>query len=232
MQAADARTLVTLLHVRDILKQVGRGDAGGERDARRPQPGARVGRRRRRRRGQRRDRQPAGHPALRGPAARAGVQGAARQRGQRDLPAPGRVVRPARRRGQLRHRWSPARPGAARPRSASSRRSLAHDGAHFGVVVNPAKSQHLTISAGDAVVVWPRTAWLVPWRRTPETLSHAAPGARAARRRSPRRAPTAAGRAPSTGRSRRCGGPTRRRTTTSSSTSERRPASRRTCPGR
>ena len=55
-QAADARTLVTLLHVRDILAQARLGDPGGQRDARRPQPGARLGRRRRRHRGQRRDR--------------------------------------------------------------------------------------------------------------------------------------------------------------------------------
>ena len=69
-QAADARTLVTLLHVRDILSARTR-HPGGQRDDRRPQPGARAGRPRRRRRGQRRDRQPPGHPALRGPPARA-----------------------------------------------------------------------------------------------------------------------------------------------------------------
>ncbi len=67
-----------------------------QRDARRPQPGARLGGRRRRRRGQRRDRQPGRHPALRGRPARGGLQGAARRRRQRDLPPARRVVRPAR----------------------------------------------------------------------------------------------------------------------------------------
>ena len=50
------------------------GDPGGQRDDRRPQPGARLGRRRRRHRGQRRDRLAAGHPALRGRPARGGLR--------------------------------------------------------------------------------------------------------------------------------------------------------------
>ena len=84
--------------------QGGLGHAGGQRDDRRPQPGPRLGRGRGRHRGQRRDRQPRGHPALRGRSPRGGVQGAAGLRGQRDLPAAGRVVRPARRGRQLGHR--------------------------------------------------------------------------------------------------------------------------------
>ena len=93
------------------------GDAGGQRDDGRPQPDPRVGRRRRRHRGQRRDRVAPGHPALRGRSARGGLQGAARCRGQRDLPAARRVVRPAGRPTSAGPPWWPARRGATRARS-------------------------------------------------------------------------------------------------------------------
>ena len=93
------------------------GDAGGERDDGRPQPDPRVGRRRRRHRGQRRDRVAPGHPALRGRSARGGLHGAARCRGQRDLPAARRVVRPAGRPTSAGPPSWPARRVATRARS-------------------------------------------------------------------------------------------------------------------
>ena len=147
-QAADARTLVTLLHVRDILRSFGSEHPGGQRDDRRPQPGSRPGRGRRRRRGQRRDRQPAGHPAVRGPAARGGLRGAAGRRGQRDLPAASGVVRAAGREVS----FATVVAGAARrSETAIGYKSalLAEPGRKFGVVVNPPKSETFTIAPGD-----------------------------------------------------------------------------------
>ena len=121
-QTADARTLVTLLHVRDILSRLGVRDAGGQRDARRPQPGARPGRRRRRRRRQRRDRQPAGHPALRGPPARGGLRRScsATRAARSTCGRPSGTSSPAPR--SPTPRSSPGRPAATRPRSATSPR--------------------------------------------------------------------------------------------------------------
>ncbi len=109
-QAADARTLVTLLHVRDILKGLDAAHGGRHRDDRRSQPGAGAGRPRRRRRGQRGDRQPARHPAVRGPPARARLRPAAGRRGQRDLPEAGRVVRAVGGRGVLRDHGRRSKP--------------------------------------------------------------------------------------------------------------------------
>ncbi len=103
-QTADARTLVTLLHVRDILGKLDADDAGGQRDARRPQPGAGLGR----------ATSTTSWSAARSSACwspscprTSGSRRCSRScsaRGQRDLPAAGGVVRPAGPRGHLRHR--------------------------------------------------------------------------------------------------------------------------------
>ena len=129
------------------------GDPGGQRDDRRPQPGAGLRGRRRRHRRERGDRVAADHPALRGRSARGGLPGAAGLRRQRDLPAP-------RARGTsspvTRSRGRPWWPGPRdRNETAIGLKSalLADPGMKFGVVVNPPKSQTYRIGPDDAVVV-------------------------------------------------------------------------------
>ena len=131
-QAADSRTLVSAAPRARHPAQGRLGDPGGQRDDGRPQPDPRLGRRRRRHRGQRRDRVAPGHPALRGRSARGGLQGAARCRGQRDLPAARRVVRPAGRPTSAGPPSWPARRAATRPRSGSSRRCWPSRGSSSG----------------------------------------------------------------------------------------------------
>ena len=99
-------------------RQGRRGRARGQRDARRPQPGARLGRRRRRRRRERRDRQPRGHPAVRGRPARARSSRScwARTGARSTCARPAGTSSPAR--TSAGRRWSRARPAAARRRSA------------------------------------------------------------------------------------------------------------------
>ena len=142
-QRADARTLVTLLHLRDIASKTRREVHGDrQRDARRPQPPARRGHA-----GRRRDRLRQGHLSL---AARADLgepppggrvrRAVRRRRAPSSTCAPPRSTSSSARHTTFRTLVEAAR-SAARPRSATAAPTQAHDAtAAFGVRSTRSKS--------------------------------------------------------------------------------------------
>ena len=133
--------------------QGGLGDPGGQRDDRRPQPDPRLGRRRRRHRGQRRDRRRSWSPSSpRTAGSRRSSRSCSVPRAARSTcgPPSGTSSRGPTSAGPP--SW-PARRVATRRAIGLKSALLAEPGLKFGVVVNPTKSQTYTIGPGDAVVV-------------------------------------------------------------------------------
>ena len=148
-QRADAKTLITLLHLRDIADAARRRPQRGQRDARRPQPRTGRGHQGRRLHRQRQADQPDAVAGEREQAADRGLRPAVLSDGSRDLPAPGRAVHQAGRRASTSTRCSRRPAAAARPRSATASTTHARSAEHdYGVSVNPHEDRRRTLRAG------------------------------------------------------------------------------------
>ena len=117
-QEADARTLITLLHLRDLAEDLDTV-LDRQRDQRRRQPRDRRGHPRRRLRGQREADQPAPDPADREPPPGRRCSRTCSTRRRRDLPETRRRTTPRHAR-QLRHRRRSGHPTTVKPRSATA----------------------------------------------------------------------------------------------------------------
>ena len=151
-QRADSRTIITLLHLRDIEERDGHRHLDRVRDARPAQPRARRGDPRRRLHRQRPAGQPADGPGLRERPAQCGLRRPVRRGRFGDLPATGARISRAGRRGDVRDdRGVGAAPERGRHRrpDAGRRRRRRRD----GVRINPPKSTRVTLGAKDAVIV-------------------------------------------------------------------------------
>ena len=184
-QRADAKTLITLLHLRDIAERARHRPQRRQRDARRPQPRARRGHPGRRLHRQRQADQP---DAVAGVSENKQLTEVFDElfssERRRDLPAPRRAVRDAGRRAPTSTRCSRRPAARARPRSATGSTRTARSAEHFyGVVREPDQDRIAHVRAGRqdhrargglsrvSILAWPCSPSAASTRRLPEERS-------------------------------------------------------------